>query len=85
MFPCVCLIDHKIISHHKSHHISPYLELYEDSPAQAKEYVDTACNDLHMHFDFRLLMNVPPEKPYDLKEPLSKRDQLLRMAVIAQD
>lgn len=133
MFPCVCLIDHKIISHHESHHISPapppldpapqpideeslnseelpavpdnkkgwikgpaleflttnhlrhYLELYEDSPAQAKEYADTACNDLHMHFDFRLPMKVPPEKPYDPKEPLSKRDQLLRMAVIARD
>ncbi|KAK0436993.1 hypothetical protein EV421DRAFT_1739211 [Armillaria borealis] len=61
-----------------TNHLLHYLELYEDSPAQAKEYADTACNDLHMHFDFRLPMNVPPEKPYDPKEALSKRDQLLR-------
>ena len=30
-------------------------------------------------------MNIPPEKPYDPKEPFSKRDKLLRMVVIVQD
>lgn len=66
-------------------HLPHFIELYEESPGQAKEYVDTACNDLHMHFDFRLPMNVPPEKPYDPAELLSKKDQLLRTAVIARD
>ncbi len=69
----------------EKHHLPHYLELYEDSPAQAKEYADTACNDLHMHFDFRLPMNVTPEKPYDPKEVLSNADQLLRTAIIARD
>ncbi|KAK0435873.1 hypothetical protein EV421DRAFT_1739933 [Armillaria borealis] len=66
-------------------HLLHFMELYEDSPVQTKEYADTACNDLHMHFDFHLLMNVPPKKPYDPKEPLSKWDELLRTTIIAWD
>ncbi|PBK60109.1 hypothetical protein ARMSODRAFT_1069211 [Armillaria solidipes] len=69
----------------EQNHLPHFIELYEDSPAQVKEYTDMAYNNLHVHFDFHLPMNVLSEKPYDPKEPLSPADQLLKMVVIAQD
>ncbi|KAK0436994.1 hypothetical protein EV421DRAFT_1739212 [Armillaria borealis] len=66
-------------------HLPHFLELNEDAPALAHEYSDTACNNLHLHFDFRLPMNVVPEQPYDPMEVLLTADQLLKTAVVARD
>ncbi|PBK88812.1 hypothetical protein ARMGADRAFT_1033790 [Armillaria gallica] len=66
-------------------HLPHFLELYEDASAHTWEYAETACNDLHSHFDFCLPMNVVPESPYDPNKMLSTEEKLLKTVVLVWD